>query len=278
MRRYILIALLLVSCMMFMSLKIRLDDIAREKVPGSSIIYIPSGNYLKYATLGYSSMAADLIYLWAIQYYSDTEIKDRYDHLEHIFSIIFELDPRYLDPYEIGAVIAVYEAHDVDAALRILDKGLENNPEQWLFPFEAGHYAQRNKQDYLTAQKYYKKAMNIKGAPAQTRRLFANAAYEILDYETALKTWFEIYQSATEDRTRKIASNHLYRVRAAIDIRAIKKALAKYRDRYGHYPLELEQLVPKKYLGAVPSDMDGKKYVYDPETGEVTPPTIPWKR
>jgi tetratricopeptide (TPR) repeat protein len=278
MKRHVLIAFLLVSCITFMGLKLRLDNISKEKVPGSSIIYLPSGKYLKYATLGYTSIAADLIYLWAIQYYSDTEIKDRYDHLEHIFSIIFEMDPYYLDPYEIGAVIAVYEAENVGAALRILDKGIENNPDQWLFPFEAGHYAQRNLNDYQTAQHYYKQAMDIDGAPPQARRLFANAAFEILDYETALKTWFEIYQTATDERTQKIASNHLYRVRAAIDIRAIKEALAKYRDRYGHYPLELDQLVPNGYLQAVPSDMDNKKYIYDPKTGEVKPPIIPWKR
>jgi len=104
-------------------------------VPGSSIIYLPSGQYLKYATFGYSSLVADLIYLWAIQYYGSFDIPDRFNYLEHIFSIIAELDPKYVDPYEVGALIAVYEAHDANLAFKILDMGLEKILICGFFPF-----------------------------------------------------------------------------------------------------------------------------------------------
>jgi len=86
-------AMALVSLVIFMGLKLKLDQIPRQKVPGSSIIYLPSGKYLKYATFGYSSMLADLIYIWAIQYYCNYNIPDRFQYLEHIFSIISVLDP-----------------------------------------------------------------------------------------------------------------------------------------------------------------------------------------
>ena len=55
----------------FMGLKLETDKIERNKVPGSSIIYIPSGKFLKYATFGYSALAADFVYLWSIQYYGN---------------------------------------------------------------------------------------------------------------------------------------------------------------------------------------------------------------
>jgi len=55
--------LLLASGAGLMVLKSVVDRIPRQKIPGASIIYIPSGKFLKYATLGYSSLAADLIYL-----------------------------------------------------------------------------------------------------------------------------------------------------------------------------------------------------------------------
>ena len=273
-----LVALLILSCGIFMSLKVKTDNISRKKIPGSSIIYIPSGQYLKYATFGNSSLLADLIYIWAIQYYSDYTIPDMYEYLDHIFSIINELDPSYLDPYDVGAVIAAYEAGDLDLALKILDRGLGKNPEQWLCPYMAGHYAQMISKDHKLAQDYYKKAMNIEGVPPIVKRLYANAIFKSMDYKRALQTWLEIYETTKDERTKKIASNHLYNIKATIDIEKINEAIEKFKERYDRNPMELSQLVRAGFLDSLPKDLDGEEYIYDSRTGEVKPPTIPWKR
>ncbi len=273
-----LVILLILSCGIFMSLKVKTDNISRKKIPGSSIIYIPSGQYLKFATFGNSSLLADLIYVWAIQYYSDYTIPDMYEYLDHIFSIINELDPSYLDPYDIGAVIAAYEAEDLDLALKILDRGLEKNPEQWLFPYMAAHYAQMIKKDHKLAQEYYKKAMNIEEVPPIVERLYANAIFKSMDYKRALQTWLEIYKTAKDERIKKIASNHLYNITATIDIQKINEAIEKFKESYGRNPMELSQLVRAGFLDSLPKDLDGKEYIYDSRTGEVKTPTIPWKR
>jgi tetratricopeptide (TPR) repeat protein len=261
-----------------MGLKLKIDSIPRKSIPGSSIIYIPSGKFLKYATFGYSSLAADLIYIWAIQYYGTYTITERFEYLNHIFSIIAELDPRYLDPYEVGALIAVYEAKDLDLAFKILDRGFEKNPDQWIFPFISGHYAQMFKKDYQLAKKYYKKAMGIPGSPAIAQRLYAAASFKSMDYQTALKQWVKILETTEDKRIKKIASNHIYQVKAAIDIQAIKQAIQAYKEKYGRNPSSLQQLVSKGFLSAIPKDLDQNDYVYDPETGEVKAPIIPWKR
>jgi tetratricopeptide (TPR) repeat protein len=249
----------------------------RKKIPGASVIYIPSGKYLKYATLGYSSIVADVIYIWAIQYYSTYTIVDRFQYLMHIFSIIAELDPQYTDPYEIGALIAAHEAKDLALAYQILDLGLAKNPDQWFFPFQAGHYAQLAK-DFDTARKYYEKTMKIPGAPDFVKRLYAAASYKIMDLKTAWETWLEVYNMAQDRRTKKIASNHLYRVKATADIGLIKEAMEKFRERYNRPPAALAELVDKRIMATLPNDMDGKDYVYDPKTGAVEAPTIWWKR
>jgi tetratricopeptide (TPR) repeat protein len=181
----LLLAVILASCAAFMALKVRTDAIVRKKLPGSSIIYIPSGKFLQYATFGYRALAADLIYLWAIQYYSTPTIDDRFNYLDHIFAIISELDPGYLDPYETGALIATSEAGDISLALRILDNGIEKNPREWLLPFDAGHIAMRDLKNFDLAKDYFKKCMDLPGAPDFTRRLYANALYKKGDIETS---------------------------------------------------------------------------------------------
>jgi len=272
-----LTAVLILSCLVFMALKVRCDQISRSRVPGSAIIYLPSGKYLKYVTFGYSSVLADLIYLWAIQYYSNYAIPDRFQYLEHIFSIISELDPRYVDPYELGALIAVYEGNNLELGLRILDMGLEKNPDQWFFPFLAGHLAQLRK-NYELARAYYKKAMDIPGSPEIVKRLYAFSAFKTMDLETAWRTWLEIYETTKDERVKKIASNHLYQVKAAIDKQIIERAISFFREKYGRNPYSLEQLKRTGFLKEIPKDLDGLDYLYDPATGEVRAAQIWWKR
>lgn len=278
MKKRFIVFVILVSCTVFMVLKLKLDSTPRTKIPGSSIIYMPSGKYLKFASFGNSAMMADLVYLWAIQYYGNYNIPNRFEFLEHIFSIISELDPSYLDPYEVGALIAVYEAKDVDMAFKILDLGLKNNPGQWIFPFQAGHYAQMFLQDFGLARAYYEKTQSIEGAPSQTERLAANAAFKMMDYDTAWQDWLDIYQTATDERIIKIAANHLYNVKASRDIQLIKDAINLYSEKFGRRPFNLEQLVGEGFLGSVPRDMDEKDYIYDPSTGEVRTETLWSKR
>ncbi len=273
-----LVLFLVLTCGVFMNLKIFTDRILRKKIPGSSIIYIPKGEYLKYATFGHSALLADLIYIWAIQYYGTYEIPDSYDYLYHIFSIIAELDPLYFDPVDLGAFIAAYEARDPDLAVKILDMGLEKNPKEWFFPYQAAHYLQFLRKDHERAQEYYKKTMSIEGYPPIVRRLYADAIFKATDYKRAMAEWLEIYETAEDERTKKVASNHLYNIKATVDIEELQDAIAKYEEKYGRYPSDLSRLVSAGFLDSIPKDMDGKDYLYDSQTGEVRPPTIPWKR
>ena len=269
---------LVLLALSFMGLKVRIERIPRRRIPGSSIIYLPSGKYLKMTTFGFSSLAADLVYIWAIQYYGDTSIPDRFAYFTHIFDVISELDPRYVDPYEIGALIAITDQKDIPLALKILDLGLAKNPDLWIFPFEAGHYAQMYAKDYELAKAYYKKTIEIPGAPDVAKRLYAAASFKTSDLKTAWETWLEVYKTATDDQIKKIASNHLYEVKAAVDASALKNALEKYRDRYGRLPIDLGQLIRAGLLSSLPQDLDGRDYLYDPSTGEIKTQVIPWKR
>lgn len=273
----LVVILILLSCGGIVSLKLAVERIPRKKIPGASIIYVPSGKYLKYATFGYSSFVADLVYIWAIQYYTTYTIVDRFQNLEHIFSIIAELDPRYTDPYEIGALIAVNEARDLNLAFKILDMGLAKNPDQWIFPFEAGHHAQRAG-DYQTARIYYEKTMRIPGAPDIAKRLYAATGFRVMDLEESWKTWLEVYNTARDERTKKIAGKHLYQVKAASDMNLLKGALQQFRGRFQRLPAGLEDLVRVGLLASLPKDLDGKDYVYNPKTGEIKAPSVWWKR
>lgn len=277
MKKSVILGLFLLSLAALLGLRLKLDAIPRAEVPGASILYVPSGKFLQYASFGNSSLLADLLYLWSIQYFSNTEIPDRAEHLEHVYSIISELDPHYLDPYQIGALIAISEARDLGKALRILEMGWEKNPEEWILPLEAGHYAEFLIKDYELARKYYRIAAGIKGVPAFVARKVAASTFELGDYKAALQHWLEIYEGTDDPYIKKIANNHIYRTKAALDMETLGKAIAIYKDRTGAFPAALSQLVGAGILPQIPKDLDGEDYSYDPQTGEVTAKTW-WKR
>ena len=295
----VLLVFLLASAAAVVVLKAATDRVVRKKLPGSSIIYIPSGKFLKYATFGNRSITADAIFLWAIQSYTTPTIDDRFDHLDHVFAIINELDPRFQDPYEVGAMIAVDGARDVlssardlssgrgreayarsliQAAFAILDRGAANDPDQWVYPFNAGHIALMTLKDYPLAEKYFEQCMKIPGAPEFVERLRANAMFKKGDLKTSWETWLDIYKRAPDERTKKIASNHLYNVKATIDGDALEAAAAKYRERFGRLPVDLAALVRTGFVREVPKDLDGRDYLYDAATGTVKTAVSPWKR
>jgi tetratricopeptide (TPR) repeat protein len=277
-KRAAFIGVILLTLTAVAGLKVMLDGATRAKIPGAGIIYLPSGPAVKAATFGYSALMADIAYVWAIQYYGNTNIPDRFSNFNRIFDVIADLDPKWIDPYLTAALIAHYDMSDAELALKMFDNGAARNPGQWIFPLEAGHYCQMNLKDFERAKAYYKKAMEIPGAPDITKRLFANSAFKAMDYQTSWATWREVYETATDPEIKKIASNHLYQVKAAVDIAALKSVLARFREMRGRAARTLDELASAGLVTAVPKDFDGKDYVYDPATGEIKTAVIPWKR
>ena len=259
-------------------IKVGLDGMPRAKIPGAGIVYLPSGPAVKAAVFGFSSLTADVSYVWAIQYYGNTAVPDRRRHFNRIFEVIADLDPSWIDPYLTAALIAHHDFRDPELALKMYDDGAARNPGAWIFPFEAGHYCQLYLRDYERAKSYYRKAMDLPEAPAIARRLFANAAFKTMDYQTSWETWREVYETAPDREIKKIASNHLYNIKASVDIAALNAALERFREIRGRAARRLDELASTRLIAAVPKDFDGKDYLYDPKTGEVKTAVIPWKR
>jgi len=203
--------------------KVGLDGMPRAKIPGAGIVYLPSGPAVKAAAFGFSSLTADVSYVWAIQYYGNTAVPDRRRHFNRIFEVIADLDPSWIDPYLTAALIAHHDFRDPELALKMYDDGA---------------YCQLYLRDYERAKGYYRKAMDLPGAPPIARRLFANAAFKTMDYQTSWETWREVYETAPDREIKKIAGNHLYNIKAAVDIADLARRDGRCRggrqDRHQH--------------------------------------------
>jgi len=237
----------------------------------AQVLYLPSGEYLRIVSLGFPELLADVIYIWSIQYYSNYEVEDRFRYLEHVYgNVISELDPRYIDPYLVGSLIMSVEAKDHEMALRLLEKGMDANPEEWILPFEAGFTCFQILKDYRRAAAYFERAMDIPGAPPPIRRMYAEMFNRIGDKQASLAHWRNIYESADNDHVKDISWRHVHDLTIECDIEALTDAVESYRAREGRPPRELEDLRRSGLIAMVPVDPDGEEYVYDSATGKVS--------
>lgn len=243
-----------------------------EDLPSeAAMLYLPNGSFLEAASLGQTSLAASAIYLWAIQYYSDYDRVDRYRWVEHVFrDVIARLDPRYVDPYWIGALILSVEAHDLDGALRLLDDGIHNNPENWILPYLAGWECERAGQ-HKRAAEYFDLAASVPGAPPKMLRLRAGMMTRAGDLEEALRRWRDVLDDPRSDESsRAIASRQIRDLTIRVDLAAIDEAVEAYRRAHGSPPRRLTDLVRAGLLAEVPLDPDGDPYDLDATSGRAT--------
>jgi tetratricopeptide (TPR) repeat protein len=249
---------------------LKVDQLRAGEAPGQHLLYLPSGKYLRVATLGYSALAADLIYIWSIQYYSSYQASDRYSYLDQIYRrVIGELDPHYIDPFLIGSMIMSVEAGRNDLALGLLDDGIAKNPGEWILPFSAGFLCYNTLHDYARARSYFEKVISIPGAPPAARRFYAEMFSRMGDKRTSLRYWSEIHDTADSGYVRNVSWLHVHDLSIEVALQDLASGVESYRATQGRLPERLQDLVRSGILPALPSDPEGRPYRYDPSTGKV---------
>ncbi len=248
-----------------------LDRLAEGRSAEKELLYLPNGKHLKIMSLGHANLLADVIYLWAIQYYSNYEREQRQRYVEHIFGdVVTELDPRYVDAYWLGALIMIVENHDLEAGLRLLEKGIERNPEQWILPYLAAWECYHGKQ-YSRAAAFFEQAAGIPGAPDAVRRMRAGMLTKVGSLSEALAQWHTILEDpASDSLSLVIAKRKVRELQTRLEVETLQAAVDRFRKENGRYPDRLGELAERRYIRGVPLASDGRPYRYDAENGTVS--------
>lgn len=233
-------------------------------------MYLPSSEYLNVSSLGYRTVLADVIFLWAIQYYGDYSGRwhKRFDYLWHIYDVITDLDVKFEDAYYFGSFVMAYDAEETDMAVALLEKGARNFPEEWFFYYQAGFLLYEQGR-FEEAAKFYRLATERGGMSVPARRLHAAMLSRAGRYEDALRLWQQICVEADNVWIRQIAMKHIFQNHVSRDSATVGRVAADYRARHGRFPPSLVALVREGLLPAVPRDPYGEPYTYDFERGEI---------
>jgi hypothetical protein len=233
------------------------------------LAFYPSGRMLKPLASGFHNALADILWLRAIQYYGEHRKTDLvFDKAAHVFRVLTDLDPHFVEAYRFGALVVVEDARDPKAGYALLRKGILENPDRWELPFDlAFHHFLRGEHGW--AASYFRRAARLNPGNERVARFAAFAEKRRGGLDASEEMWEEILQTTENERFREAAEFALLGIQAARDTTALAEAAREFRDRTGRFPRAPEALVGAGLLARVPPEPFGERYVIHPITGEV---------
>jgi len=200
----------------FLSFGMLLSAYRLQKKPVAqieSLLYLPSGKYLKPLSLGYNQVVADLLWIQTISYFGGHFLSDQeYPWLAHILNLIIDLDPRFDFPYYFGGIVLSMEASQLDNANKILARGMEAYPEKWEYPFYIGFNHYYHEENLSEALPYIERAAILPKSPDFVRSMVRTLHRKTGKSETSLQFFREALRNTTDEMLRKKISEKIQEI------------------------------------------------------------------
>jgi tetratricopeptide (TPR) repeat protein len=226
-----------------------------------------SGKLVKGLSLEYAPLMGAVYWTRAVQYFgAKHQMHDQsLELLWPLLDIATTLDPRLLVAYRFGAIFLSDTpprgAGQPDLAVRLLERGLKENPEYWRFYQDLGDVYYFDEKDYARASEAFRKGGSYPGAPIWMKVMAAKIAEEGESLETSYFLWKQVYDTATDPEIKKNADTNLKLVSAQMAMREINRLAAEYEARTGRHASHVSELVQAGLLKGIPLDPEGYPYV-----------------
>ena len=196
-------------------------------------------------SLGFNGLVADWYWMRALQYVGrkvgthegDLSLDDLsplgLTQLAALLEQSTTLDPQFMAAYEFGAV--VLPAVDVDAALRLVRKGIAENPREWRLHHHLG-YIHWRRGEYGEASAAYMAGSRVEGAPAWMRVMAAQMEVGRGSRQTARAIYQRMYEESDDEKVRAMAATRLAQVASLEERDRITAVLSAFRERAGRCP------------------------------------------
>ncbi|HWG57482.1 MAG TPA: hypothetical protein VN661_00385 [Candidatus Acidoferrales bacterium] len=222
----------------------------------------------KKLSLGYDALLADVYWTRAVQLYGDKVGKthEGFDLLYPLLNIATSLDPKLLPAYHFGAIFlsqtGIGGAGRPDLAVKLVQRGIAANPEDWHLDLDLGFIYYWWLRDYSDAAKAYLAASKAPGGPSWLSITAARMAQKGGSLEMSRMIWSQLYESSKDPRVRKNARDELTGLKALDDENHLNDLAVGYRQRFGHFPASSADLVHSGMLPGVPLDPAGFPYQF----------------
>ena len=193
---------------------------------------LPDGKLLKFAALGFNSLAADIYWIKTVLYFGDRAVEDDYPFLNpdfdeqnysayninewenkmplfnNLLHLVTDLDPHFYFPYEFGGLFLSMKNGEIDNALAILDKGRKIYPDKYNLPLLKGFNYLFYKNDNPAALNEFLQAVQLPDCPVFVTNLIRGISSNISKTDIAL----EFLNGALETTTKEEIKEELEKI------------------------------------------------------------------
>jgi hypothetical protein len=151
------------------------------------------------------------------------------------------LDPRYMPVYSYGA--SVLPEIDPQAAIKLLEKGVEHNPDEWKLYHYLGYIYWQQK-DYPKAAELYDRGSKIAGSPDWMRLMVVNMTTDGGGRETARQVYSRLAEEAQDEKTKTFAETKMMGLDALDDIDALSGVIQSFKNKTGRCAKNSRDILP----------------------------------
>lgn len=255
----------------------RLNSTAKEE-----ILYVPTGEYVKTAVLGFDGAAADLLWVRGIILFGDHYGRDAdptwLEFMLRIIEVCTELDPLDHRIYLYGGIMLQLHDDYVDDSTRIFLKGMEN-VDHFFMPFGVAMNALEFEGDREKAARYMKIAVDRRDAPFYLRSLVASLLSDTGQAQAGLMFLEEqLHYLEPGSLEYKEVNRKIKALKYEIFQSRLQDARARFQTAFGRDPDPLAEMVGVTLkMPGLPPDPYGGTWVIQAGTGNIVSTKEPKK-
>lgn len=217
-------------------------------------------------SLGFNALVADWYWMRSLQYVGRKvgahegaiQIDDlsalNMKSLAPLLENATTLDPQFIAAYEYGAI--VLPAVDVEAAIKLIRKGIAANPQAWRLHTYLGYiHWQQNR--FEEAGEAYAAGGRIEGAPAWVASMSAQMATKGGSRDTARAIYQNLYQQSDDEQMKQLALKRLLQLQSLDEMDVLRDVVQTHRTRTGRCPQTWVEVVANLRAARSPVDASG---------------------
>jgi hypothetical protein len=266
-QRAVIAVVVLILVVGVRAFQVQLDHAKTASPPLQEFRYLPHGEYLRMAAIGYEHIVADLLWLRAIQVMGDRKVSNEAGQwLYHLLDVVTTLDPKFVRAYEAGGIALCTMVVLPEQSNRLLEKGIRHNPNVWYLPFILGINYYFELADDAKAAHYVAQASRLPGSPSYLASFAARLYVSAREPQAAIEFLSKTYEQTDDEQVKVLLGERLKQLVLEQDLQMIEAAIVRYREQYGHPPAVLDDLVHAGVLWQIPLEPFGGQYLYDAQT------------
>ena len=234
-------------------------------------LFVSSPQAVKKLSLGYSGLLADVYWTRVVQYFGGKHQMgaEEYKALAPLLDITVTLDPHLISAYEFGSIFLAQPppdgAGDVEAAVSLVKRGIQANPDYWRLFYSLGYLEYYERHDFKAAAQAFDEGSRKPGAHEWMKTMAALMHAKAGDTSTARYLWARIYEETEDKNIKQNAYMRLACLTVDEEVPQLENLISQYHQRTGRLPASWREMIAAGFLKSPPFDPAGQMYVLKPE-------------